>query len=235
MGLACAGWFAAVLPAAAFSQPGCFLPPSTRHSIPSLITEISAGIYSVRAAEKRACYYYARGLLYHLEADYAHAIMDYTTALGWIEDYGDVYAARADAYAAMGQTDNAAKDYALAARYSDDSAAEFAQRCLVRGLRGSPLAPALQDCNAALARDPEDSNAREGRCLVYFRMGNYRAAIADCDIAEAAKRENASTLYIRGLAKLRSGDTQGGNADLAAANAGTSQIANTFAIFGIKP
>ncbi len=222
-------------PAAAFSHPGCFVPPTLHRSISAAIVNISAGLGSQGHSEARACALYARGLLYHLQGDAARAAQDYDNAIRWMHDYGDAYAARADAEEDMGRHEDAVRDYALALQYSNDSPDELTQRCWIRALRGHPLPPALEDCNQSLKAQPGDFNALSSRCLVYLRMANYAAASADCDQALDEKPHNATALFMRALARLRAGNTQGGNADLAAAKDASDRVADTFAIFGVKP
>ena len=222
-------------PAKAFSRIGCFVAPTAHRSAAAIISAIDGDLGMHRPGETRACLYYGRGLLYHLQGNYARAVANYTSAIGWMQTYGDAYAARADAYDDMGQHENALRDYALAAQYSSDSPDGLTERCWLRALRGHPLALALQDCNASLREQPGDFDALSSRALVYVRLAKYAEAIANCDAALREKPNKPSTLFIRGLAKLRAGDTQGGNADLAAAIADGDRVKETFAIYGVKP
>jgi len=226
---------AVATPAQAFGRAGCFVAPFAHRSIPKLIGAFDEALAVQKHPEDRACDYYGRGLLYHFEGDYGRAIADYTSALGWMSNDGDAYAARGDAYEDLHQQDNAARDHALAAQYANRSAEELTERCWIRALRGRPLPPALAECNASLKLRPDDADTLVSRGLVYFRMGDYPAAIADCDAALKQKPKTASALFIRALARLRAGDSKGGNADLAAANGVTDKIAETFAIYGLKP
>jgi tetratricopeptide (TPR) repeat protein len=225
----------AIVPANAFSRPSCFIAPTAHRAIDSLISEMNKVLPVQRHAEVRACEYFARGLLYHLKGETERAVADYSSAVSAMSEYGDVYAARGDAYEDLGQHASAARDYVLAAKFSDDTPDELTERCWIRALRGRPLAPALQDCNESLMRQPGDFNALASRGLVYVRMANYLAAIADCDIALQQKPGNASALFIRALAKLRSGDAGGGTADLSTARGANGTVEDTFAIYGLKP
>jgi len=233
--LACIPFFFPATPAQAFSRAGCFVAPTGHRSVATTITLLDEYLASHLPGETRACYYYARGLLYHLQGDTGRAIADYTTAIGWMGDYGDAFAARGDAYAESGQTENANRNYALATQYSDDTPKELVERCWLRALRGRPLALALQDCNAALQGQPGDFDALSSRALVYLRQSQPAAAIADCDAALLQKPKNPTALFIRALAKLRSGDTAGGNADLTAAIDAGDRVKETFAIYGVTP
>jgi|HubBroStandDraft_6_1064221.scaffolds.fasta_scaffold80533_3 tetratricopeptide (TPR) repeat protein len=226
---------AIAVPAEAFSRAGCTATPTSQHPAAALLHQIDMSLSQGGPAERRACYYYARGLVHHLQGDLGAAIADYSRAIGWMAEYGDAYAARADAYDDLGQHETAANDYRLAAEHTNDSADQLTERCWVRALRGHALAPALQDCNESLHQQPADFNALTSRGLVYLRMADYPAAIADCESALKLQPQNASALFIRGLARLRTGDSAGGNADLSAAKTIGDRVEATFAIYSVKP
>ncbi|MGD0192165.1 MAG: tetratricopeptide repeat protein [Rhizomicrobium sp.] len=233
-GMSAAALVASAPVASAYGPPGCFVAPSVQQSIPSLIAILDRSIAWQRRAEDLACKYYGRGLLYQFQGDTAKAIADFDHAIGWMETYGDAYAARADAEDATGKHDAAQKDYALAAANAADLPARLTERCWVRALRGYPLPLAVQDCTQALGKEPDSVNALTARGFAEFRMGNYAAAIADTDAALKLQPKDGSAMFIRGAAKLKSGDATGGNADLAAANALTDRIADVYAIYGVK-
>jgi tetratricopeptide (TPR) repeat protein len=230
--LALLAWGAA--PANAYDRQGCFAAPSARVSIKRLIAQLNRTVLDLEQPENRACSYYGRGLLFHLEGDTEHAIEDYTSAIGWMANYADAYAARGDAYEDLGQHDKAMQDYAQAARLSSNLPNQFTERCWIRALRGRPLARALEDCNASLQMRPDNSDTYTSRGLVYLRMANYPAALADLDAAVKLDHSNPAALYFRALAKLHTGDSAGGNSDLAAAKGLNSRVDETFAIYGVK-
>jgi tetratricopeptide (TPR) repeat protein len=184
--------------------------------------------------ENRACNYYGRGLLYQLQGDTQKAIDDYTSAIGWMESYANVYAARGDAYEDLGQHDAALRDYAESLRRLSHPSEELHERCWIRALRGRPLELALKDCNESLQLRPKNSGTLASRGLVQLRMANYPAAISDCDAALRMDQRNEFALFIRAVAKSRSGDTPGASADLSAAKDVDRRIDETFAIFGVK-
>ena len=151
-----------------------------------------------------------------------------------MRDPAAVYEMRGDAYADAGQQENARMDYAEAAKTKQDGKA-LANLCWVRGVRGRPLDRALSDCNEALKRKPGDTNAREARCFVLYRLGRYAEAIPDCDAVLKEKPKTAGALYIRGLAKRRAGDEGGGANDFAAASDLNRNTAAFFALWGVNP
>jgi tetratricopeptide (TPR) repeat protein len=161
------------------------------------------------------------------------AVDDYSRALGWMHEPAAVYEMRGDAYEDAGQHAQALADYAEAAKTKQDASA-LDNLCWVRAVRGHPLDRALANCNDALKQRADDTNAREARCLVFFRLGRYAEAIPDCDAVLKENPRVAGALYIRGLAKRHSGDEAGGAKDIAAATALNDNTAASFAVWGVK-
>ena len=145
----------------------------------------------------------------------------------------DVLMARGDAYRALGKDDLAKADYKAAAVLESYSPQDLATRCWVRTLRGGPLGPALEDCDSAVTAMPNDPTARDDRCMLHYRRGEFAAALADCEAALALAPNYANALYFRGLAKLKSGDAAGGEADVAAALGKNRHLADAYGVFGM--
>jgi tetratricopeptide (TPR) repeat protein len=173
--------------------------PTGHRSVATTITLLDEYLTNHLPSQGRACYYYARGLLYHLQGDTGRAIADYSTAIGWMADYGDAYAARGDAHADSGQTENANRDYALAAPYSNDTAKELVERCWLRALRGRPLSLALQDCDAALRQKPKNPTALFILALAKLRSGDTAGGNADLAAAIDAGDRVKETFAIYGV------------------------------------
>jgi tetratricopeptide (TPR) repeat protein len=230
--------FGAVLlwsvPASAFGRLACFQAPTVHRSADTLIGEVDAALSFHTPAETRACELYSRGLLYQMKGDLPRAIADYSSAIRWMDRFGDAYAARGDAYERLGQHALAAQDYSQPRAASNGSPEALMERCWIRALRGYPLSRALEDCNASLASEAGDFNALAARCLVHLRLNSYAAAVADCDAALKQKPANAAALFLRGLARVHSGDASGGNADIAAAIQAGDHVEETFALYGVK-
>src|SRR4051812_14032001 len=224
------------VPSRAFQNTDrCFMEPMLAPSTHYRISEITRMLRNPSApAQTQGCMLFARGLLNHFDGDPNTAVSDYSRALGWMKDPAAVYEMRGDAYEDAGQHEKALADYAEAAKAKPD-AKEFANLCWVRGVRGRPLDRALANCNGALKDKPADTNAREARCFVLFRMGKYADAIADCDAVLKEKPETAGALYIRGLAKQHTGDAAGAEKDIAAATSFNRSTPAFFALWGVKP
>jgi tetratricopeptide (TPR) repeat protein len=228
--------FATVTPSAlAFqSTDRCYMEPMLAPSTHYRIGELTRMLRSSSApTQTQACMLFARGLLNHFDGDPASAVDDYTRALVWMRDPAAVYEMRGDAYDDAGQHDKALADYAAAATLKPDAKA-LANLCWIRAVRGRPLVRALADCDAALKQKADDSNAREARCFVLYRMGRYTEAILDCDAVLKEKPETAGALYIRGLAKQHAGDAAAGAKDIAAAASLNDYTAAFFALWGVK-
>jgi tetratricopeptide (TPR) repeat protein len=222
-------------PALAFQTTDrCFMEPMLAPSTHYRIGEITRMLRSLSAStQTQACMLLARGLLHHFDGDPQAAIDDYTHALDWMRDPQAVYEMRGDAYEDAGEHDKALADYAQAAKTKRDAKA-LTNLCWVRGVRGHPLDRALADCNEALKQKADDTNAREARCFVLFRMGRYADAVPDCDTVLKEAPKTAGALYIRGLAKRHNGDEAGAAKDIAAATAMNDKVVAFFALWGVK-
>ena len=212
----------------------CYVQPSLKRPTDSVIGDLTQSLADIRRpTEDQACELFARGLLYHFEGKPDKAAADYARAAGLMHDFPAAHEMLGDAETDMGEADKAAADYAEAAKSAEDSM-QLEDRCWARAVRGHPLDRALADCNAALARQPQDSNALDSRCFIHFRMGDYAAAIADCDAALKLVPKGTASLYVRGMAKLKSGDAAGGETDMAAAKAIVPNVGDYYALWGVK-
>jgi tetratricopeptide (TPR) repeat protein len=212
--------------------------PVLHHSINDQIAACATRVRAVGSARalpgQRASAYYVRGLLYHLSHKYDLAIADYSSAIGWKQNFADAYQARGDAYEDAGQHEKASADYAQAATMQSAIPDVLTARCWVRAARGHPLDRALADCNAAFKAGADSRDAYFVRCFAFYRASRYSDAVTDCDKAEPMQHRHAAALYVSGLAKLRLGDAKGGNADIAAALDADFRIADVFALYGIN-
>ena len=220
----------------------CSDEPSLGFSINAAILMCDGALSDFRTpSEDKARIYYHRGLLHHLQGQFALAIEDYTHALSWDKTSTDALEARGDAYEDLGDRDKAAVDYKQAGQFEEDDDDALNSRCWARAIRGHPLDRALADCNKAMQLNPGNIDLLEvveildSRCFVYYRMGNYAAAIADCSAVISRRDRYDTSLYVRGLSKIRSGDVAGGNADIAAAKDANYRIEDLYALYGVNP
>jgi tetratricopeptide (TPR) repeat protein len=152
-----------------------------------------------RAFNNRALGYVALGQPDQALADYAAAIkLDpgyvraYENRLRLLEQRGDLTAMAAD-YRQL-----AALDPKNAARY------RYREGSALYGLRD--FTGARQAYDAAIAGDPQHSDAWYERGLLSFAEGQRAAAIADLDTALRLSPRAANAYYARGLAWSASGD-----------------------------
>jgi tetratricopeptide (TPR) repeat protein len=212
----------------------CYVQPGLKRNPDAVIRDLTQSMADMsRPTEDKACELFARGLLYHFEGKPQQAAADYAKAAGLMHDFSAAHEMLGDAETDMGEADKAAADYAEAAKSVEDPA-QLADRCWTRAVRGHPLDRALSDCNAALARRPQDSTALDSRCFVHFRLGDYAGAIADCDAALKLAPKGTASFYVRGMAKVKSGDAAGGEADMAAAKAVVPNVGDYYALWGVK-
>lgn len=144
----------------------------------------------------------------------------------------------AEMYSEIGDYARTIAQYDLwIASHFDDSGKPVALngRCWARALRGTELALALKDCNAALAGMPHNPSFLDSRGLVRMRMGDFAKAIADYDEVLARDDTVAWSHYGRGIARLRLGQKEAGEADLAKAKSLDPSLAERAKKLGIAP
>jgi tetratricopeptide (TPR) repeat protein len=144
-------------------------------------------------------------------------------ALGW----------RGDTYAHGHVWGSALADYERAVTIKPDYADAYNGRCFVRTAMGENLDLAAQDCDHALALNPNSRGTLNSRGILRLKTGDNPGAITDFTAALAFRPKDASSLYGRGLAKQRSGDATGAG-DIAAATALDGDIVKTYKAYGIK-
>jgi tetratricopeptide (TPR) repeat protein/transglutaminase-like putative cysteine protease len=168
--------------------------------------------------------------------EYNEAVTTLTRAIKEEGDYHDprLLAIRGIAYQKAGQSALASQDLANAEKASRDPD-ELNRLCWDLATAGVSLDSALQDCNSALAKDPQRSFIHDSLGFVLLRLQRYPAAIAAYDDALKLQPLQADSLYGRGICELRTGRTNRGRADIRAATALSYQVADQFAHFGVTP
>jgi len=144
-----------------------------------------------------------------------------------------------DLYLEAGKPEAAIAEYTKYIDSHDRDEVEVARalkaRCGTRARAGRELEQALDDCDRAARRRPDDGSIYESRGLVQLRLGHYDRSIADYDKALKLSPRTAWSLYGRGIAKLHKGQTEAGRADLTAATAISPHIAEHAARYDIRP
>jgi tetratricopeptide (TPR) repeat protein/transglutaminase-like putative cysteine protease len=165
---------------------------------------------------------------------YAEAASSLTEAIGKTPGGLAMLTFRGIAYEKGGQTALAQADFTKALALAK-LPGELNNLCWFLATADISLASALDDCNAALAKDPTSLAALDSRGFVLMRLGRYDQAIASYDAALKLNPLEADSLYGRGICELRTGRENRGHADIKAATALSFSVADEFAHYGVQP
>ncbi|RZF60545.1 tetratricopeptide repeat protein [Sphingomonas populi] len=177
---------------------------------------------------------YAKAQLQVDTGDFSGAVATYTTALGREPKNSNLLVGRGIAYARSGDKVRAEKDFAQA-RAATAAPVDFNNLCWIKATAGVALESALTDCNAALAKQPDESMFLDSRALVFLRLGRLDEAQVDYDRALTTRPKQTSSLFGRGVVWARKGDKAKSDADVAAALKIDPAIRETFEGYGVKP
>lgn len=165
---------------------------------------------------------------------YAEAATSLTQAIGRTPGGPDLLTLRGIAYEKAGQTALAQADFTRALAQAKQPGA-LNNVCWGLATADVSLMSALDDCNAALAKEPDLVAALDSRGFVLMRLGRYDRAIASYDSALKLDPLEADSLYGRGICELRTGRKSRGRADIKAATAISYAVADEFAHYGVRP
>jgi tetratricopeptide (TPR) repeat protein len=191
----------------------------------------------IRLQPEAADGYGWRGSAYLDQGDYPNALADYTRAIELDPESPDIaiwYGDRGIAHDSLGEHEQAIADFTRSINLAPDVAVIWNSRCWARAVWGRELVEALDDCNEALALDPEDFNAWDSRGLVHLRREEWAEALADYQ-ASLDLMPSSSALYGHGIALSRLGRSAEAEEDFASAAEIDPGIAETYAGFGITP
>jgi tetratricopeptide (TPR) repeat protein len=167
------------------------------------------------------------------QGDFAGAAATYSKRLeGTPEDLG-LLTGRGIVYARAGDGVRADKDFA-AVRAKAAQPGVLNNLCWAKATAGVALDSALDDCNAALAKAPDNPSFLDSRGLVFLRLGRFDDAIADYDRALKTRPTQPTSLFGRAVAWARKGDTAKSDADVVAAQKADSAVRATFERYGVK-
>jgi tetratricopeptide (TPR) repeat protein/transglutaminase-like putative cysteine protease len=165
---------------------------------------------------------------------YADAAASLTTAIGKTPGGPDMLTLRGIAYEKAGQAALARADFAKALTQAKQPGA-LNNVCWELATADVSLTSALDDCNAALAKEPALVAALDSRGFVLMRLRRYDQAIASYTSALKLDPLQADSLYGRGICELRAGKKSRGRADIKAATALSYAVADEFAHYGVRP
>jgi tetratricopeptide (TPR) repeat protein len=120
-------------------------------------------------------------------------------------------------------------------RHSPGNAELLAARCWVRMEANVDLAPALADCDRALAAEPANAIAGAARARLFLRLERWAEAEAAFNdlLYRQHGRSEANALYGRGLARIRRGNEAEGRRDLQDARRRRFDVAWEFGRLGL--
>ncbi|MDB5677083.1 tetratricopeptide repeat protein [Sphingomonas bacterium] len=167
------------------------------------------------------------------KGDLAGAIAMYSVAIGRLPNETELLSGRGVVYARAGQTALAEKDFAAVRAKATDANA-LNSICWSKATSNIALDSALQDCDAALAKEPGVAAYLDSRAFVLLRMGRYDDAIATYDKALGVSPALAASLYGRAVAWASKGNKVKSDADVAAAEAVDPDVRERFARYGVK-
>lgn len=158
----------------------------------------------------------AKARLLRETGDFAGAIATYNAALAKEPDSVAWLAQRGVAFAKKGDVQAANKDFDLA-RSKAKEAGDLNNMCWEKATAGVMLDSALRDCDAALAKAPDNAAIMDSRGFVLLRLGRYDEAITAYDAALAKSPRLSPSLFGRGVAFAHKGDKAKAAADFAEA------------------
>lgn len=176
----------------------------------------------------------AKGELQAETGDRKGAIATFTAAIGASSDNAPLLNLRGIQLSRNGDQASAARDFS-AARAKVSDATGLNNLCWAKATAGVGLEAALDDCNAALLKAPDQPAYLDSRGLVLLRLGRFDQAIADYDKALAAVPTLAPSLYGRAVAWARKGNKAKSDTDLAAALAIDDRVRRDFERYGVTP
>lgn len=165
---------------------------------------------------------------------YSDAVTSLTSALDKRKDAFYILTERGIAYTKSGQRALAQADLGKALTLAK-LPGELNNLCWALATANVSLASALDDCNAALTKDPTLTAALDSRGFVLLRLGRYEQAIAAYDSALKLDPLEADSLYGRGICELRTGKRRRGQSDIRAATAVSFAVAGEFTHYGVQP
>ena len=186
---------------------------------------------ALQADPKSLAAMYAAAELREERQDYAGAVTAWSTALARKPDDGEVLVRRGVDYLRSGQSALADKDFATArAQPPPQMLNRF---CWIKATAGVALESALAECEAALAKLPDNAAFLDSRGLTLLRLGRLDDAMAAYDKALAQSPRLAASLFGRAVVEARKGETAKAEADTAAALAIYPDIRDEFAAYGV--
>lgn len=165
--------------------------------------------------------------------DLRGAIATYTTAIALKPKDLGLLAWRGVARLKLNDAAGAEKDFNAARALASGSAA-LNNLCWIKATAGVALPSALQDCDAAISKQPDSAATLDSRAFVLLRLDRVDEAIVAYDKALAREPRQGASLFGRAVAWARKGDKAKSAADLAGALEQAPDVQETFAEYGVR-
>ncbi|ATE64474.1 tetratricopeptide repeat protein [Rhizorhabdus dicambivorans] len=177
--------------------------------------------------------WYGKAIVQRSAGNHSGMVETLSAALRKLPGNLDLISLRGQAYFLDGRKQEALRDFAMA-RAAAKTATDLNTVCWDNATADVDLPAALADCDAAIAKDPDDFAPHDSRAVVLLKMGRLDDAIAGFDTALAMKPDTAESLLGRAIAWSRKGDARRAEADRAAALAKDSDIVETYRNYGLE-
>lgn len=165
---------------------------------------------------------------------YNEAIVSLTDAINKSQGSSGILTLRSIAYEKSGRLALANADLANAKAEAKDGDT-LNNICWELAAAGVRLDTAVDECNAALIKMPEDPTSLDRLGFVLIKLRRYDEAIAAYTAALKSRPWMPTALYGRGICELRTGNSNAGQADIRSAMALSYIVADEFAHYGIQP
>lgn len=164
---------------------------------------------------------------------YAEAIKTWSALIEKTPNDGNALVRRGIDYARMDQATLAERDFDAARRLTT-TATDLNNLCWIKATAGVSLPSALEDCEAALAKQPGTAAYLDSRALVLLRLGRIDEAIATYDQALAKNPNLPASLFGRAVAEARKGEKEKSDRDRQAALKADPDVESDFEDFGVR-
>lgn len=197
----------------------------------------SAAIADLRAAlelpdlDPNMEYRIGRVLLAHQWYGEAAELLGKRSGKSAVQSY--VVAQRGIARWKLGDQAAARRDFEAAARAAGPG--ELNNLCWEKASNNVALEVALEECERALAGDPDCGACEDSRAFVLLRLGRLADAVRAYDRALQLRPREPASMYGRGIAYIRLGNREAGEKDLAAARAIRPTIDVAFETMEVTP
>jgi tetratricopeptide (TPR) repeat protein len=155
------------------------------------------GLELARTAEDKALFLTNQASIQHQQGNHQAALAASDRALEMDPGQANAYYHRANAYRALGQTENAQRDLDQALALDPTHARAYAGRGLLYH-NANAFEEALEDYDRALELDPWATDVYLNRGGTYATLGELDAALQDYDRALQLEPEDADVYYNRG-------------------------------------